>query len=631
MYFPYRLLKQFLFHIQPRFRRVVKMGIDACIIPVSCVIAFWLRFEWVIEARYHESMLLFILQAMISIPLFLLLGAYSEMWVYWSFRDLKRLIFIHTGIVAVIFLINSLFQLYPMPRSIYVLYWMLAGGFLSAFRMAARLLMLAPVDGENHRKRVLILGAGESGEMLARQILNHPDLRTRVMGFLDDDRQKVKRTIHGLKVLGTVDRLAAVVTEKQIDEIVIAIPSANSKEMQRLVKLCEQVKRPFKTVPGLQELVGGEISYRDVRQVKIGDLLGREPYAIDPARTEALISGKTVMVTGAAGSIGSELVRQIQKFKPESIIAIDKDENQLFYLWNDMRHLCRFHPVVMQVQNENKLRHVFKTLKPQIVFHAAAYKHVPCMEWYPDEAILNNFEAMMILADTAWEYGVEKFIQISTDKAVYPANMMGASKRLCELYVKHFTDIGRMGFIVVRFGNVIGSQGSVFTIFEKQIQERRPVTVTHPEMERYFMSIVEACRLVLEAAALGEGGCTFLLDMGEPIRIVELARQMIMLSGLEPETDVPIIFSQLRDGEKISERLWYDHEMREQTVNPKIFKITGNSLLPAGFPRIAAEIVDDARNLCIPAMLKKIGKLVPEYSEIQEIPAGLIIQNRMAG
>jgi FlaA1/EpsC-like NDP-sugar epimerase len=631
MYFPYRLLKNLLMHIPPSVRHFVKMGIDACIIPASCVLAFWLRFEWVIEARYIQSMLLFMLQVMVSLPLFLLLGAYSEMWVYWSFRDLKRLILIHTGIVAVIFLINSLFHLYPMPRSIYILYWMLAAGFLSTFRLAARLLMLVPSEGENHRKRVLILGAGESAEMLARQILNHPDLKTRIMGFLDDDRQKIKRTIHGLKVFGTIDRLPDVVAEKQIDEIVIAIPSANSNEMQRMVKLCEQVKRPFKTVPGLHELVSGEISYRDVRQVKIGDLLGREPYAIDPGRTEALISGKNVMVTGAAGSIGSELVRQIQRFRPRSIIAIDKDENQLFYLWNEMQHLCRFHPVVMQVQNENKLRHVFETLKPEIIFHAAAYKHVPCMEWYPDEAILNNFEAMVILADMAHEYGVEKFVQISTDKAVYPANMMGVSKRLCELYVKYFTDIGRMGFIVVRFGNVIGSQGSVFTIFEKQIQERKPITVTHPKMERYFMSIVEACRLVLEAAALGEGGCTFLLDMGEPILIVELARQMIMLSGLEPETDVPIIFSKRREGEKISERLWYEHEIREKTVNPKIFKISGNSRLPAAFPRMAAAIIDDARNLRIRAMLKKIGKLVPEYSENPEILTELVHTHRMVG
>ncbi|MBN2102491.1 polysaccharide biosynthesis protein [bacterium] len=546
---------------------------------------------------------------------FQIFGAYSEMWVYWSFRDLKRLIYIHTGIVGVIYIVNSLFHFYALPRSIYVLYWVLAVVFLSSFRMAARLLMIVPSNSENHRRRILIVGAGESGEMLARQILNHPDLHSRVMGFLDDDPVKINRTIHGLKVFGNIESLPAVVPDKEIDEIIIAIPSANSKQMQRIVEFCEKVKVPFKTTPGLHELVRGEVSYRDIRQVRIEDLLGREPYVIDHERLHRLLSGKTIMVTGAAGSIGSELCRQIQRFNPKMIVAIDKDETRLFYLYNEMKHICHFHPIVMQLQNTDKLSHIFKILGPQIIFHAAAYKHVPCMEWYPDEAIVNNFEPTITLANMANEYKIEKFIQISTDKAVNPVNMMGVSKRLCELYIKHFTELGRKGFIVVRFGNVIGSQGSVFRIFEKQIQLRQPITITHPRMERYFMSIVEACSLVLEAASLGKAGCTFLLNMGEPIKILNLAKQMIYLSGLEPEKDVPIIFSDLRPGEKLGEKLWYDSEIREKTENPKIYKVLSNGKLHSNFKKIAFDIIKDAHQLKYKTMIEKINQLIPEYNQ----------------
>ena len=614
MLYPRRLLKYILFRLPVAWRKTVKVFIDLCIIPTAIVLAFWLRFEWVIEAQYVHSLLIFMAQALVlSTVFFHVFGAYSEMWVYWSFRDLKRLMIIHTAVVGTIFLVDTVLHWYALPRSIYVLYWGLAAGLLTTFRMTARIVMMTPAGAENQQKQILVVGAGESAEMLARQILTHPDFHSKVVGFLDDDPRKIKRTIHGLKVFGSIDMLQHVVLEKEVDEIVIAIPSATSKQMQRIVRLCEEAKRPFKTVPGLEDLVSGEVSYRDVRQVKIDDLLGREQYDMDHERVHQLISHEVVMVTGAAGSIGSELCRQIQRFNPKLIVALDKDENRLFYLNNELKHVTHIHPVVMQLQNEAKLRHVFETLHPKIIFHAAAYKHVPCMEWYPDEAILNNLETTMLLADLAHEYQVKKFIQISTDKAVYPSNMMGVSKRLCELYIKHFKEMDRKGFIVVRFGNVIGSQGSVFTIFEKQIKQRRPITITHPKMERYFMSIVEACRLVLEAAAMGEGGCTFLLDMGEPIQILEMAKQMIKLSGLQPEVDVPIIFSELRPGEKLTEELWYDTEKRMETANPKIYKVTGNGQLPENFQELAAGIIEDARALAYDAMIQKIRTLVPQY------------------
>jgi len=619
MRYPPQMLKFLIFQIPVRFRKFVKIIIDIFIIPISCILAFWLRFEWVIHAEYIQSLLLFIAQTLVlSLLSFQIFGAYSEMWVYWSFRDLKRLIYIHSGIVGLVFLSNTMFHLYELPRSIYVLYWVLAVGFLSSFRLAARVIMLVPSSSENHRRRMLIVGAGESGEMLARQILNHPDFHSRVMGFLDDDPRKINRTIHGLKVFGSIGKLPSVVKDKEIDEIIIAIPSATSKQMQSIVNYCEKVKVPFKTTPGVHELIQGELSYRDIRQVRIEDLLGREPYAIDHEKLHRLLSGKRIMVTGAAGSIGSELCRQIQRFNPKTIIAIDKDENRLFYLYNEMQHICHFHPVVMQLQNKDKLQYIFKTCKPEIIFHAAAYKHVPCMEWYPDEAILNNFEPTVKLINMAAEFNIEKFILISTDKAVNPINMMGVSKRLCELYIKHFTELGRTGFITVRFGNVIGSQGSVFTIFEKQIQLRQPITVTHPKMERYFMSIVEACSLVLEAASLGKGGCTFLLNMGEPIQILKLAKQMILLSGLEPESDIPIIFSDLRPGEKLGEKLWYDSEVREQTENPKIFKVVQNGKLISDFKKLSFEIIKDAHQFNFKSMIEKINQVIPEYQQCSD-------------
>ena len=596
------------------FRGTFKFIFDLFAVPAAVFLAFWFRFDWPLPELYHPNFIRMIIGLPpLSVLAFWMFGAYSSMWVYWSFRDLNRLIYIHTGLLAFVYGVDIFLPGLRTPNSIYLLYWFLGTGFLAAVRMAVRIMLILPQHAKTEPRKIIIIGAGTAGEVLARHIVNHADLNYSVAGFVDDDHKKFHRTIHGIRVLGNIAQLQDLVMERDVNELVLAIPSATTREMRRIIQACEQTGLPFRTVPGPNELIRGNVSVKDIRNVRIEDILGREQSKMDVQRVRNLISGKVIMVTGAAGSIGSELCRQILRFKPKTLLAVDKDENQLFYLAQELGEQRPFRPVVMQLQNKRKLLKIFQSHQPQLVFHAAAYKHVPCMEWFPEEAILNNFEITRIVMNLAYANGVEKFIQISTDKAVYPSNVMGASKRLCELNVKSFTQKGRKGFITVRFGNVIGSRGSVFTIFEKQIRERKPITITHPKMERYFMSIGEACRLVLEAASMGNGGGTYLLDMGEPIQILDLARQMIRLSGLEPYKDVPIITGKIRVGEKLEERLWYDNEVRETTANSKIYKVVANGRLPRSFEEISDAIVSDAREQQIYDMLKKVKMLIPEY------------------
>ncbi len=598
----------------PKERKSLKILADSLLICLALAMSFLFRFEWIIPHEYN-------LQLLYSLPIvlftsmasFLLLGAYSDFWVYWSFRDLGRLIFCHSVAILSFFVIDKTFTFLNIPLSVFTIYWFVSNLLLAGIRILWRNMVLLRRSDPVVKKRLLIIGAGQAGDMLIAQIQSSPDMQYYIVGLVDDDPVIHKRSLRGIKILGNMDELGRIVYDYSVEELIIAIPSASSRQMRCIVEQCEKTNLPFRTVPGPKELVDGRVTFNRIRSVKIDDLLGREQSSMNVDRVSQLIQGKTILVTGAAGSIGSELCRQVLKMSPEQMVILDKDENRMFYLNNELKNMGSVEPFVMNIRNRSKLERIFRLFKPDVVFNAAAYKHVPCMEWSPEEAIINNLESTIVLSEMAAEANVEKYIQISTDKAVHPTTIMGASKRLCELYILNYMKRGRKGFVSVRFGNVIGSQGSVFTVFDKQIKEGKPLTVTHPDIERFFMSIEEACKLVMEAGALGKGGCIFVLDMGEPIKIMDLAKQMVILSGLVPGEDIPIEISGLRPGEKLYEELWYKHEKPEKTVNPKIFASRNNGSLNYQFLPVIHDILINAHRMKYKEMTSALQQLIPDY------------------
>ncbi|MFO7890464.1 MAG: nucleoside-diphosphate sugar epimerase/dehydratase [bacterium] len=616
-----RFVASLLIHAQsmpPFKRKIMKMIGDGVIILSAYYLAYLTRFEWNIPSPYES---LFLLTApilvMISLICFCLCGAYSEFWVYWSYRDFKKLLFAHTLTTGLLYIVNALVNNLYVPRSIFVIYWIFSIQFLAFIRIIFRVLIITKRIHKHDTyeiKKVLIVGAGEAGELLIRSILSNKYGNYQIVGLIDDDPDKYKRRIHGVPVLGNRDQIVSTARKHNIDEIMLAIPTASLADMQAIVRLCVKTGVPYKTLPGPGELLSGQVNVNQIRDVEIGDLLGRKQGDMDDKRVSELVRNKRILVTGAAGSIGSELCRQIVQYHPSELIVIDKDENGLFYLQNELEEVKRQNFFVMPVQDRKRLKDIFYRFQPQLIFHAAAYKHVSSLEKNPEEAILNNLVSTITLADMAQEFEVEKFIQISTDKAVNPVNIMGASKRLCELYCQYLSHNGNEGYISVRFGNVIGSQGSVLTIFKKQIKFGGPVTVTHPTMTRFFMSIQEACRLVLESAALGKGGCIFVLDMGQPINIMNLAEQMIRLSGFEPNRDIPIKIIGFRPGEKMHEELWYAHEIPQKTLNPKVLKSNNNHKLEEEFLTHINTILSSARSLNTQKMYRHIKFLIPELT-----------------
>ena len=596
-------------------RKWVKIIFDAVLISISYALCYAIRFDWKLPPEYmhllFKTMPVFVV---VSECVLLVFHSYAAFWVYWGTVELERLLAAHTLSVAVLLALDVVAHSIRIPLSIYVMYWFIALLALTGFRLACKWIIVYQWTDRIEKNRLLVVGAGDAGEMLLDQVARNQSLPFQIVGLIDDDPQKHDRSIHGVRVLGGRDAIPSIVKSKKVDEIVLAIPSATSSQMLHIVQICEQCRVPFRTVPGPSEIVDGRVSINRLRPVRINDLLGREQHEIDLSRVRKFLNGKTILITGAAGSIGSELCTQIQRFEPKAIIAVDKDENGIFYLSNRLSEHGDLHGVVANAGNRKKMESLFKQHRPDIVFHAAAYKHVPSMEAVPDEAILNNLESTMTTMECASVFGAEKFVQISTDKAVNPSSIMGASKRLCELIVQNHARKGKNGFLSVRFGNVIGSQGSVFTVFEKQIREGKLLTVTHPDMKRFFMTIEEACRLVLEAAAIGKGGCIFGLDMGEPIWIVDLAKQMAALASSKPVEEIPIQFTGVRSGEKFSEELWYPYEKPLMSDNPKILYVKNSNSITEGFEEKIRGILDDARNMEIESMLLKIKEIIPEYN-----------------
>ena len=503
------------------------------------------------------------------------------------------------------------------PDSVFVLDFAGTIALVCGARLAVRLYheeVRPAVDGV--APKLLILGAGNAGENVVREILRMPVSRYRVVGFLDDDETKWGGQIHGFEVLGPIENIKPVCAEYAVDEILIAIPSATRERLRKVVELCQGTNLRFKTLPALEDLIAGRASVKEIRDVDIHDLLGRAPVRLDEGQIRQFIYERVVMVTGAGGSIGAEMCRQIARFEPQRLILVEQAEPGLFPIDQELRRAFSrsdFVPYIADICDRGRLEWIFEHQRPSAVFHAAAHKHVPMMEHNPGEAIKNNIRGTRTVADVATMYGCEKFVMISTDKAVNPTSVMGCSKRVAEMYIQGLDARSETQFVTVRFGNVLGSSGSVIPIFKEQIARGGPVTVTHPDMVRYFMTIPEASQLVLQAASMGHGGEIFVLDMGEQVRIVDLAREMITLSGFRPDVDIRIEFCGMRPGEKLYEELAIDGEGVSRTAHPKI-GIWQN--IPVEWKPLVEQIdrlVADADRLNRDEARRRLKQIVPEF------------------
>ena len=561
--------------------RIVKMLVDLGIFVVAVVLAFLLRFDGTIPEQ-GPLLIAICIQVALKAIAYMLIGLQRRSWSNLTFRDIGGIMGLAAFSAVAGTLVLVLFgPALGIPRSIALIDGLLTGLMLAAARALARYAheqSVASVVGPDYRKRVLVIGAGESGALTVRELLRHPETGMKPVAFVDDDPSKQGQRVSTVPVLGKLADAPDVILQKKIDEVLIAMPSKGGEAVRTII---DQVRkaRPnltYKIIPGMYEVLSGRVDLRRIREVDIDDLLGREPVRLDTDSILGYLRGKRVMITGAGGSIGSELVRQICRFYPADLILFGHGENSIYALERELDRdwpEIRYHGVIGAIQNGARLDYVFTRYRPDVVFHAAAHKHVPLMEENPEEAIFNNVIGSRNLIQLALKHGVSHFVNISTDKAVNPTSVMGATKRMVEYLVQ---DAARNAgpdqtFVSVRFGNVLGSRGSVIPIFKSQIQAGGPVTITHPDMVRYFMTIPEAAQLVLQASGHGHNGEVYILDMGEPVKIVDLARDLIRLSGLRPDLDIPIRFTGMRPGERLVEELMTEKEERSQTKHEKIF------------------------------------------------------------
>ncbi len=515
-----------------------------------------------------------------------LVGGYSILWRYVSIEDIK--VFLKAAAISTTLLIVfrflpffNEFNLWQIPVSVILIDAVLAFGGMLALRVLRRFIYEIGDDkrvfsGRKRpkRKAALLVGAGRIGATIAKEVSSRSDAELDIRGFIDDDARKKGGSVSGIKVLGGTDLLPKFVNELDIKQVVIAIDEAQGKEIRRVIEICGRIPVKTQIVPSLNEIAHGRVAVSRIRDVQIEDLLGRDPVKLDDNNLHDFLTGKTVMVTGAGGSIGSELVRQIIKYQPSSILLVERAEFFLFQIERELRSQhtgLNFTALIADVGDAPRMREIFDRYRPDVVFHAAAHKHVPLMESNPVEAIKNNIFATKLLGEIAGEFGVKDFVLISTDKAVNPTSIMGASKRIAEIVVQGLNRKFATSYMAVRFGNVLGSAGSVVPIFREQIEKGEAITVTDPEMTRYFMTIPEASQLVLQAGALGGGGEIFILDMGRPVKILDLAKDMIKLSGLTPYEDIDIVFTGVRKGEKLFEELEIKGEDLEKTLHPQVF------------------------------------------------------------
>jgi FlaA1/EpsC-like NDP-sugar epimerase len=601
-------------------------ALDLLLLPASTLASFVARFEGFSWGDDIEMVLWAYLA--LSLPLKLIslfaLGMYRRLWRYASVSDLEAMIYavatcaaVSVG-VGIIFLPGAGILPVHVPYSILLLDICLTSGVLILPRLLVRL--LSRRDRRLHgivSRRVIVVGAGTAGGMIVRELVENPQLGMLPVALLDDDTRKKGLRLHNVPVLGSLASLEVIASRVGASEVVIAMPSASGRTIGQVVRQASEAGLETRTVPGLYELLSGERSVNSLRKIEIDDLLRREPIQTDLQQVSSLVKNRVVLVTGAGGSIGSELCRQLARLQPEAIIALGRGENSIFELTQEF---ARVHPdtclipVIADVRDYNRMRRVFLEHRPFSVFHAAAHKHVPLMEENVSEAVLNNVLGTRHVVTLAAEHGVEHFVLISTDKAVRPTSVMGSTKRIAECIVHDVAARYRKGFVAVRFGNVLGSRGSVVPTFMRQIAEGGPVTITHPDMTRFFMTIPEAVQLVLQAAAFAQNGEVFVLDMGEPVRVLDLARDMIRLSGVEEHRDIEVTFTGLRPGEKLFEELFLSNDDVSPTAHPKILRARDATFPSGTHDEIDTLIATATASAPARELRRIIARLVPEYS-----------------
>lgn len=599
-------------------------SLDIISVILAAFISIYLRFDSdKIPANYLSLLISYMpLTVVIYLISFYLFKLYGRIWRYASATELIAIVMANFAASTAWYFI-SLYIGAVLPRSLYVFTGLLLILFIGGSRLSLRFysyVMNKPKYRQIQRKKnkVLIIGAGDAGAMLLREIERYHIANRQVVGFIDDDKNKTGKILLGVKVLGTRNELVKIASEKGIDEIIIAMPSVKGKEIKAIINICKQTNCKLTILPGLYEIIEGKVSISQLRPVDIEDLLGRDPVKLDTTAVKEYLAGKIVLITGAGGSIGSEIVRQVAKMQPKKLLLLGKGENSIYEITQELKINCpevKTVPIIADIRDKERIKAIMDYFKPQVVFHAAAHKHVPLMEYQPAEAVRNNILGTKVVADEAASHNVETFAMISTDKAVNPTSVMGCTKRVAEMYVQSMNKNSGTRFVAVRFGNVLGSRGSVIPLFKKQIAKGGPVTVTHPDMKRYFMTIPEASQLVLQAGAMAKGGEVFVLDMGEPVRIYDLAKDLITLSGLIPDKDIEIKITGLRPGEKLFEELLSAEDGTEKTTHKKIFTARIKEIDKAELDREISKILEITDGEEVVAALQKI---VPTYTPNRE-------------
>jgi FlaA1/EpsC-like NDP-sugar epimerase len=616
-------------NIRSRIPNFIFLLADIIITLIAITAAFALRLAGDTVTDYIGSLYWMILISLLIKPaIYYFFGLYRRLWAYASINELTLIsaavtvasaVFSAVMLILFISRINGA-RILNFPRTILAIDWLLSlvgiGGLRFSFRLVAEGRAASKKPIARKARNVLIIGAGDAGALVVRELQRNPQLGLHPVGYLDDDLSKQRHQIHGVQVVGKLADLRRTLEHRSVNEVIIAIPSAGGKVVRLVTDVCRLKGIPFRTMPGLFELIGGKVSVNRLREVDIADLLRREPAQIQDQLVGAALTGKRVLVTGAGGSIGFEICRQIARWGPQTLILLGHGENSIFEAMLELREdfpSLPFQLVIADIRDKPRIHGIFSDFRPQVVFHTAAHKHVPLMESNIEDAISNNIIGTKNIVQAASAVNTELLVLISTDKAIRPANVMGATKRIAEMIVLEAAHRTGHAYSVVRFGNVLGSRGSVVPLFKRQIAHGGPVTVTHPDMKRYFMTIPEAVHLVLQAAAMGQGGEVFMLNMGQQVRIMDLAEDLIRLSGLEPGKDIEITFTGIRPGEKLSEDLWGDGMEYRKTDHPEIFRaVAEEAVIPQDLDKIVDELQHLAQEGEAPAVIHLLDETIPD-------------------
>ena len=598
-------------------KRIFYLGLDVFFSCLSYVIAYHLRFDWAIPQPEYPYLIRVLMILLLMRPLaFVYFGLYQRLWKYTDVRDIAAVVKAVSLSTVVVIFCSYLVGLIGHPRSVFIVDWFLLVTFMSGFRLFFRFRLTNGKSRNGKLKNVLIVGAGDTGESLVREVLKNGNLGYQPVGFIDDDPRKKGVFIHGFKVLGRCYDIPQIVKLKGVNEVIVAISRATAGEMTRILGFCDKARVKYRIVPSVSDLISGKVHIAKIRNVEVSDLLGRESLRLDLSAIQRLIAGKAVLITGGAGSIGSELCRQILSFGPDRLIIVDKAENALRSLeWEIDRNFPNVEVsyCLRDTVEKPRLREIFRRYRPQVVFHCAGLNHIPIVEGHEEKAFHGNVYGTKVVADLAHTYGAEKFVLLSSDKAAYPTSVIGATKKVAEFYLDEKSRKSGVRYLTIRFGTVLNSRGTFLEFFERQLREGGPITLTHPEAKGYFMTAVEAVELVLQAAAMGEESQTLVLDMGEKVRIADIAEKLIRLSGLKPGKDVAIEYVGLAPGEKIVEELWEDGERIMPTRHEKVKQICFRHGRTESLDRAIADMERMAKRADRIGVMKKLQDLIPTY------------------